>query len=188
MSSDINRVIITGRLGADPEVRVTQTGTPVLNLRIASTRKWFDKTTNAEKEDTAWMSAVCFGKRAEALSKILQKGERVMIEGSLRTSSYDDKDGVKRNRVEIAIDEIVFSGGSRRDDAPAQSSVPGTSGERRQQHGQQRGGGGSGGGSARTGAPAATSQADDWGGGGGSDDDVPFMSSAMAHDLRRVGM
>jgi single-strand DNA-binding protein len=188
MSSDINRVIISGRLGAEPETRFTQNGTAVMNLRIASSRKWFDKATNAEKEDTAWVSAVCFGKRAEALSKILQKGERVMIEGSLRTSSYDDKDGVKRNRVEINIDEIVFAGGSRRDDTPAQSSVPGTTGERRQQHGTGRAGG-SGGGSARQAAPAAASQGDDWGGGGSvSDDDVPFASSAMAHDLRRVGM
>jgi single-strand DNA-binding protein len=101
----INRLTLLGNLGADPELRNTQGGA-VLNLRLATTETWLNK----EKEQqsrTDWHNVVVWGKRAEALSKFLRKGALVYVEGPVRTSSYDDKDGVKRYRTEVHAMNLV---------------------------------------------------------------------------------
>ncbi len=98
MADGLNRVMLLGNLGADPELRFTQGGQAVLNMRLATTESYLDKD-KVRRERTDWHNVVVWGKRGEALAKILTKGESVFIEGSLRTSSYDDKDGNKRHKT-----------------------------------------------------------------------------------------
>jgi single-strand DNA-binding protein len=128
MAEGLNRVQLFGNLGADPELRVTQGGQSVLNIRLATTESYLDKDKNRQ-EKTEWHSVVLWGKRAEALSKILTKGSKILVEGGLRTSSYDDKDGNKRYKTEISATNIILAGGGgggnggggSRDDEPAPS-------------------------------------------------------------------
>lgn len=108
MSEGLNKVLLLGNLGADPELKVTQGGQSVLKLRLATTENYLDKN-NARQERTEWHSVTIWGKRGEALAKFLTKGERVFVEGSLRTSSYE-KDGEKRYRTEIVASNIILSG------------------------------------------------------------------------------
>ena len=114
MSEGINRVTLLGNLGAAPELRFTQGGQAVLNLRLATTESYLDKDKN-RKERTDWHSVVLFGKRGEALSKFLDKGSSMLVEGSIRTSSYEDKEGQKRYKTEIVASNIVLTGGKRSD-------------------------------------------------------------------------
>lgn len=134
MSDGMNKVILFGNLGADPELRRTNSGEAVLNLRLATTESYLDKN-KQRQERTEWHSVTVWGKRGEALAGILRKGSRVLVEGSLRTSSYE-KDGEKRYKTEIVAREIYLAG----DGARSQ--------------------GGYGGGTART-APAASVPFDD---------------------------
>lgn len=148
MSEGLNRVVLFGNLGADPELRFTAGGQAVLNLRLATTESYLDKD-KVRKERTEWHNVVIWGKRGEALAKFLGKGSSVLIEGSLRTSSYDDKDGNKRYKTEVVANNVILGG-------------KGGGGER-------TGGGGS--------RPATASKpveepADDFGYEGG--DDIPF--------------
>lgn len=110
MNEGYNRVLLLGNLGADPELRFTTAGVAVLNMRIATSESYLDKD-KVRRERTDWHSVVLFGKRAEALAKILTKGAGVFIEGSLRTSSYDDREGNKRWKVEINAKEVILTGG-----------------------------------------------------------------------------
>jgi single-strand DNA-binding protein len=110
MAEGLNRVILLGNLGADPELRMTNGGTAVLNIRLATSETYLDRN-KQRQERTEWHRVVIWGKRAEALGKILTKGDRILVEGSLRTSSYDDKDGHKRYTTEIVATNIVLSGG-----------------------------------------------------------------------------
>ncbi len=157
MAEGFNRVMLLGNLGADPELRFTQGGQAVLNLRIATTESYLDKD-KVRRERTDWHNVVVWGKRGEALAKIIGKGSSLFIEGSLRTSSYDDRDGNKRYKTEIIANNVILSGrgrgGAGVEDSgpPADFSPPPAGG----------GGGGGGGrdyGSARGGG--------DYGGGGG---------------------
>lgn len=114
----MNRAILTGNLGADPELRFTQGGKAVLNMRIATTETWM---VDGEKnERTDWHNAVVWGPRAEALDKILSKGSKVLIDGPIRNSSYEDRDGVKKYKSEIEVRELELlspaPGGARRDE------------------------------------------------------------------------
>ena len=116
MAEGLNRVMLLGNLGADPELRVTAGG-PVLKLRLATTETYLDKS-NTRQERTEWHAVTLWGKRGEALSKFLTKGERIFVEGSLRTSSYE-KDGEKRYRTEVVATNIILAGrgqGERRSD------------------------------------------------------------------------
>ncbi|MCA9621330.1 MAG: single-stranded DNA-binding protein [Myxococcales bacterium] len=175
MSEGLNRVMLLGNLGQDPELRYTQGGQAVLNLRLATTETYFDRDRN-KKERTDWHTIVVWGKRAEALSKFLRKGSSLFVEGSIRTGSYEGRDGQKRYKTEISARNIILTGGGgggRRDDAPP-LDYPEAQGEGFDGgfDGGYSGGGGSGGGGGG------------YGGGGGSpspgpdfgpdDDDIPF--------------
>ncbi|MCC6557776.1 MAG: single-stranded DNA-binding protein [Polyangiaceae bacterium] len=107
MSEGMNRVILLGNLGADPELRFTGAGIPVLHLRLATTETFFDKN-RAVQERTEWHNVVFWGSRAEGLGKVLSKGDCVFVEGTLRTSSYD-KDGLKRWKTEVIGRELRFT-------------------------------------------------------------------------------
>jgi len=113
----VNKTILCGRLGADPELRGS-----VLKLRLATSERRKDKDGNWS-DHTEWHSVVVFGKRAEALSRLLNKGSRILVEGKLRTSSWE-KDGQKHYKTEVAADDIELLDGKRdaggpRADAPA---------------------------------------------------------------------
>jgi single-strand DNA-binding protein len=121
MTNGLNRVTLYGNLGADPELRTTGTGMAVLSFRIATTDVYFDR--NQEKQErTEWHRIVLFGARAEALSKLLTKGSRVLVEGRLQTSSYE-KEGVKRYRTEIVATEICLAGARHSNGAPARPAA-----------------------------------------------------------------
>ena len=137
MSEGMNRVMLLGNLGQDPELRFTQGGQAVLNLRLATTESWFDKQANERKERTDWHSIVVWGKRAESLAKILCKGSSIMVEGSIRNESYDDQQGNKRFKSEIKAREIYLCGGKR----PDEQQRGGYGGQQRGGQQQQRGGG-----------------------------------------------
>ncbi len=110
MAEGLNKVMLLGNLGADPELRVTSGGQSVLKLRLATSETYLDKDKNRQ-ERTEWHSVTVWGKRGEGLSKILTKGSRIFVEGGLRTDSYDDKDGNKRYRTEIVASNVLLAGG-----------------------------------------------------------------------------
>lgn len=111
MADGLNKVMLFGNLGADPELRVTPSGQSVLNLRLATTESYLDKQ-NTRQERTEWHSVAIWGKRADALAKFLSKGDKVFIEGGIRTSTYE-KNGEKRYRTEIVAQNIILGGGGR---------------------------------------------------------------------------
>lgn len=155
MAEGLNRVLLLGNLGADPELRMTSGGQAVLKLRLATSETYLDRN-KVRQERTEWHNVVVWGKRAEALGKILSKGSRIFVEGGLRTSSYDDREGNKRYKTEIVAQNIILSGGGG-----------GGGGGRRSEGGgaphDDDGGGG---------APSGGYGDADYGGGG--DDDIPF--------------
>src|SRR4051812_8031056 len=113
MADGLNRVMLLGNLGADPELRFTQGGQAVLNMRLATTESYLDKD-KVRRERTDWHNVVVWGKRGEALAKILTKGSSVFIEGGLRTSSYDNKEGQKVYKTEIHASNILITGSRTR--------------------------------------------------------------------------
>jgi single-strand DNA-binding protein len=148
MGKSINKVILVGRLGRDPELKYTASGTPFCRFSMATDDSWTDKGSGEKTERTEWHNIVVWNKLAEICNNYLTKGRMVYIEGSLQTREWDDKEGVKRKTTEIRANDMVMLGGA-----------PG-------------GGGGSGGGDfpRPTSVPAS-------GGDGGSaitDDDIPF--------------
>lgn len=115
MSDGLNRVYLIGNLGEAPELRFTQGGQAVLNIRLATSESYVDKE-GARKERTEWHTVVVWGARGEGLSKVLDKGDRIAVEGGLRTSSYEDKKtGDKRYKTEVVANEVVLCGVGRRD-------------------------------------------------------------------------
>ncbi len=169
MAEGLNRAILLGNLGADPEIRFTQSGTAVLKLRLATSESFMNRD-NERQERTEWHSVVVWGKRAEGLNKILSKGSRICVEGRIQTRSWDDKDGNKRYTTEINAQNVILSGGGNR--GGGGDAFGGDSGGGADEFGGggggNRGGGGQGGGGAFGG--------DSGGGGdfGGGDDDIPF--------------
>lgn len=105
----LNKCILLGNLGADPELRMTQGGQAVLNLRLATTETYLDRD-KKKQERTEWHSVTIWGKRGEALGKILHKGDRLLIEGRLHYETYDDRDGNKRYRTSIVATEVLLQG------------------------------------------------------------------------------
>src|SRR6187200_3086535 len=113
MADGLNRVMLLGNLGADPELRMTPSGQAVLKLRLATSESYLDRN-KVRQVRTERHSVVVWGKRAEGLAKILSKGSRRFVEGGIRTSSYDDKEGHKRYRSEVVANNIILSGGGAR--------------------------------------------------------------------------
>lgn len=112
MARGINKVIIVGNLGADPETRYTGSGTAITSLRIATSEAWTDKASGEKQERTEWHRVKLFGKLAEIAGEYLKKGRQVYIEGSLRTDKYTDKDGIERYSTDIIGNEMQMLGGT----------------------------------------------------------------------------
>jgi single-strand DNA-binding protein len=106
----INKVIILGRLGSDPEVRYTPSGSAVANFSVATSVEWKDKSSGEKKEKTEWHRIVAWEKLGELCGEYLAKGRQVYIEGRLQTRSYDDKEGIKRYITEIVASDVQFLG------------------------------------------------------------------------------
>jgi single-strand DNA-binding protein len=111
MAEGLNRVMLLGNLGADPELRVTPGGQAVLKLRLATNETYLDRN-NVRQERTEWHRVTVWGRRAEALGKFLQKGDLLFVEGRLQTSSYE-KNGEKRYSTEVVANNIVLPGSGR---------------------------------------------------------------------------
>ena len=105
----INKVILIGNLGADPEIRYTQSGTPVVNFRIATTERWKNQD-GQQQEQTEWHNIVVWAGLAEICGKYLSKGKQVYLEGRIQNRSYDDRDGNKRYITEIVANEMQMLG------------------------------------------------------------------------------
>ena len=110
----VNKAIILGRLGKDPEVRYTGSGGAVANLSVATSEAWNDKASGERKERTEWHKIVVFGKMAENCGKYLQKGRQVYVEGRIQTSEYE-KDGEKRYSTDIVANSVQFIGSKSED-------------------------------------------------------------------------
>ena len=168
MAEGLNRVMLLGNLGADPELRVTPGGQAVLKLRLATNESYLDRN-NVRQERTEWHRVTVWGRRAEALGKILTKGDSLFVEGRLQTSSYE-KNGEKRYSTEVVANNNILSGRGRGEGA-REGGGGGGRPAGRDSHREQGGAeapfdeyadaGGGGGGAAG-------------GAGGGGDDDIPF--------------
>ena len=128
MKRGVNKVILVGNLGNDPDVRFTPGGTAVANLSVATSETWKDKNTHQQQEKTEWHRVVLFGKMAEVAQQYLVKGSKVYLEGKLQTRKWQAKDGTDRYTTEIVVDG--FDGQMQMLDA--------RSGDNRQQQGQQQ--------------------------------------------------
>lgn len=185
MARGVNKVILIGNLGADPETRAMPSGSTVANLRIATTENWKDRTSGENQERTEWHRVALFGKLAEIAGEYLRKGSQVYIEGSLRTRKWQDKQGNERYSTEIVGNEMQMLGGRG---GGAAGGAGGGEG-----YGSRAGGGGGGegygGGRSGGGRQAPPDEYDQGpppggggsggGGGGGGrsddlDDDIPF--------------
>ena len=145
--ASVNKVILVGNLGKDPEVRFTPSGRAVAKFSIATTESWMDQE-SGRQERTEWHNIVVWGKQAESCGQYLAKGRQVFVEGAIRSRSYDDKEGNKRYITEIVAQRVQFLGGG----------------------GGGRGASADGGG----GGAAAGGNFDEFGGGQIPEDDVPF--------------
>ena len=108
--ASVNKVILVGNLGADPETRYLPSGDPVTNLRLATTDSWKDKASGEKKESTEWHRVVLFRRLAEVAGQYLKKGSQVYIEGRIRTRKWQDKDGQERYTTEIEAEEMKMLG------------------------------------------------------------------------------
>ena len=107
--ASVNKVILIGHLGRDPEVKYTQSGTAVANLSLATNEVWTDKA-GQKQERTEWHRVVVWGKQAQVLSEHLGKGKQIYVEGSLQTRSWDDREGNKRYTTEIRATRVLMLG------------------------------------------------------------------------------
>ena len=125
MARGVNKVILIGHLGADPETRAMPSGSSVANLRIATTESWRDKQSGEQQERTEWHRVALFGRLAEIAGEYLRKGSQVYIEGSLRTRKWQDKQGNERYSTEIVGNEMQMLGGRGGGGAGAGAGAPG---------------------------------------------------------------
>src|SRR5580698_2937424 len=158
MARGINKVILIGHLGQDPEVRALPSGSSIANLRIATTESWKDKQSGEFKEQTEWHTVVLFGRTAEVAAEYLKKGSQVYIEGRLRTRKWQDKTGNDRYSTEIVGQDMQMLG-SRGQGGGARSQGAGAASA-----GASAAGAGGGGESHE----APTTSTEDF------DDDIPF--------------
>jgi single-strand DNA-binding protein len=111
MARGVNKVILVGNLGADPETRSMPSGMTVTNIRIATSESWKDKASGAQQERTEWHSIALFGRLGEIAAEYLRKGSQVFVEGKLRTRKWQDKTGNDRFTTEIIADNMQMLGG-----------------------------------------------------------------------------
>jgi single-strand DNA-binding protein len=123
MAGGVNKAILVGNLGSDPEMRYTPSGQGVCEFRVATNESWNDKN-GQRQERTEWHRIVVWGKRAEVCSKYLAKGRSVYVEGRIQTRTYDDKEGNKRYITEIVAQDVQFLGGGGREDRGTKGSEP----------------------------------------------------------------
>jgi len=152
MARGINKVILVGNLGADPETRYTASGSAITRIRIATTEAWRDKTSGEQQERTEWHRVVFFNRLAEIAGEYLRKGSQVYVEGTLRTNKWQDQSGQDRYTTEVVANEMQMLG-SRGGDAPDRQAQGG--GFRDNQHSRQQ---------------VADAPTDD----GFAEDDIPF--------------
>ena len=167
MARGVNKVILVGTLGKDPEVRYSQSGSALTTVSVATNESWKDKVTGEKQERTEWHRVKFFGRLAEIAGEYLKKGGQVYIEGSLRTEKYTDKQGVEKYSTDIIASEMQMLGGR-----PEGAGSSGGNYERSERSG---GSGYSGGGGGASRAPASAVASP------GSrhdepfpDDDIPF--------------
>ena len=124
MAGSVNKVILIGNLGRDPETRNMQDGNPVLNMSIATSESWRDRNSGERRERTEWHRVVFFGRLAEIVAEYLRKGSQVYIEGKLRTRKWQDREGNDRWSTEVVANEMQMLGGRPGSNAPAQAPAP----------------------------------------------------------------
>jgi single-strand DNA-binding protein len=161
MARGVNKVILVGNLGKDPETRYMPSGSAVTNLTLATSESWKDKTSGDQQERTEWHKIAMFGRLAEIAAEYLRKGSQVYIEGKLRTRKWQDKEGKDRYTTEIVADEMQMLGSKGGGGASAGAGAMASGGA-----GAAAGGGGGGGGRAAVN--------DSGGPPGDFDDDIPF--------------
>lgn len=161
----LNKVMLIGNLGLDPELKYTHGGQAVLRLRLATTERYGSKGSERQ-ERTEWHTVIVWGNRAEALNKILHKGRSIYVEGRLQTRQWEDKDGGKRSTTEIIANQILLLGGGRGGAAEGGEQGGGRSG-----FGAR---GGSGPGGSEGGGEPSGGGGDDFGGDDFGGDDIPF--------------
>ena len=159
--ASVNKVILVGHLGKDPETRYMPNGDAITNATLATSESWKDKQTGEKKEQTEWHRLVFYRKLAEIAGQYLRKGSLIYIEGSLKTRKWQDKDGQDRYTTEITVNEMTMLGGR----GDAGGGQPSSEPQQRQQ--QQRPQGNSGGQQQRQSAPQSRGFDD-------MDDDIPF--------------
>ncbi len=165
--ASVNKVILLGNLGRDPETRYTTDGGAVTNLNIATSEQWKDKS-GEKQERTEWHRVVLFGRTAEIAGEYLKKGRSVYIEGRLQTRKYTDKDGVEKYSTEIVADRMQLIGGARESGgggADVEFSPAAAAGATSGGVGRREPSSGSGGGAAKGGGKKTTED---------FDDDIPF--------------
>ena len=183
--ASVNKVILVGNLGADPEVRHLPSGDAVANIRLATTDRYKDKTSGEMKESTEWHRVSFFGRLAEIVSEYLKKGSSVYIEGRIRTRKWQAQDGTDRYSTEIVAEQMQMlggrgngggGGGGAEGGEDRRSTNGGTSGGNAYSRESRGGaGGGGGGGGSRSSRPGGVPA------GGGfdeMDDDIPFVRNA----------
>ncbi|UXI67156.1 single-stranded DNA-binding protein [Tahibacter amnicola] len=137
MARGINKVILVGNLGADPETRYTPGGSAITSIRIATSESWKDKQTGEQQERTEWHRVKFFGRLAEIAGEYLKKGSQVYVEGKLRTEEWE-KDGVKRYSTDVIADEMQMLGG-RGGEGGGSGGMGGGGGRERSERGPARG-------------------------------------------------
>jgi len=115
----VNKVIICGNLGQDPEVRYMPNGNAVANISVATSESWKDKATQEQKEETEWHRCVCYGKLAEIIGEYLKKGSKIYLEGKLKTRKWKDQQNVDRYTTEIVFDEMQMIDGKQQGVSPS---------------------------------------------------------------------
>ena len=135
--SGVNKVILLGRLGQDPDVKTTAAGASIANISIATSESWKDKNTGEKKERTEWHRVIFFGKLAEIVGRYAKKGTQMYVEGQLRTQKWQDKDGADRYTTEVVVqgfggsmqllgDNGVSNSNNAASGAPNQNNAPQT--------------------------------------------------------------
>lgn len=134
--ASVNKVILIGNLGKDPEVRYMPNGAAVANFSIATSRRWKDKHSGERQEETEWHRVVAYERTAEVVGEYLKKGQPVYVEGRIKTRKYNDKEGVTRYSTEIIVEQLTLLGSREDSDggravapapAPARAAAPATS-------------------------------------------------------------